>query len=119
MYTYQRKIASSNSYSEYQKQADLSFWEAVAKKVNSKQRYAKATTKNGVSVSFLEFEGVDVSDISLSGHASLILVDSNTVKVFVKYDSGWKGQDEKTHTFKSGVLTTDLASDLILEVIGV
>jgi hypothetical protein len=109
--------ASGNSYADFQRKGELAFWGEVAQKINSKQRYSKARVKDGVGVAFLIFEGTDSSDITLEGHAGLVLLDSNTIKVFVSSDSVYRGRGENEQTFKSGVLTTELVADMVLEFI--
>jgi hypothetical protein len=110
--------ASGNSYADFQRKGELAFWGEVAQKINSKQRYSKARVATPTSsLAFLIFEGTDSSDITLEGHAGLVLLDSNTIKVFVSSDSVYRGRGENEQTFKSGVLTTELVADMVLEFI--
>jgi hypothetical protein len=113
------RSASGKSFADFQKKAEELFWSEVAAQVNSKQKYAEAKVKWGLSVVFLTFEGVDASDMALDGYASLITLENHNVKLVVTKDSAYTGHGEVERVFKTGVLTTSLAADIIQEFIDV
>lgn len=114
--TYDR-TASGQSFADFQKKAEADFWEAVATKVNSRQRYTKVRVHPGVSLPFLVIEGTDSSDIPVDGHAALILGDNHEVRVSVDMKGAYPARRDVK--FKTGELTTDLAAAIVLEVLGV
>lgn len=118
MYSYDRnKTAGGKSYADFQKACDNAFWADVAKRLKPMHRGVEFRLA-GLSVPFLIFEGFDSSDMSIDGHAALILLDRNTVKLSIDFTSAYSGKGQREHTFKSGELDTDVAAKMISEVVG-
>ena len=106
------------SFSEYLKAAEFNFLCQASNLINSKQNYIKCKVQHGVSMSFLDYDGVDINDIPLTGYVSLIAMDMYTTKVVLNYSSPYYGKGEVSNEYKVGDLTANLLCTLVLGLVG-
>jgi hypothetical protein len=117
--SYDRRVASGESYNHFLKRADAAFLEAVGKVVNAKQKYCSCRVREGITLSFLVVEGTDSSDFELDGAVSINMVQEHEAIVSLDFDSTYRGKVQREHRAKVGLLTVDLVADMVLEIIGV
>lgn len=110
------RTASGSTYLDALKQAEIQFLGEVAKIVNSRQKYVKAKVAPGVTMAFLEFEGVDTSDMEISGAIGLTHVHYD-VTAHVSFESVQRGRQNFDQKLKVGVLTSDLVARMVFDAI--
>lgn len=111
-----RRSASGHSYADALKDMEADFLGRAALILNRKQKYVNATVKRGVSMSFLQFDGVDTSDLEISGTVALLDLGNYNIKMVVEAD-GANGKIAFEPVLKAGVLDIDKIVNAVLDCI--
>jgi len=112
-------MTRSKSFADHIKTAETNFFDECAKLLNSKQKYVKAKVNRGLSVSFLEYEGTDSSDLALEGTSHLSMTGAHDLSVTVSFKSAYRGTGDDRVQMKTGELTPEHVVRMIMRNIGV
>lgn len=104
------------SFSEYQKHAEYNFLLDTANAVNKAQTLLTCKVAKGISMSFLDFDGVDKNDLGLTGYVSLVPMDLYNTKVCIEYTSVYLGKGKIERTLRVGDLTVNFVRDALLDL---
>ena len=112
--------APENSFANYVTNAEKEFLSGVAKALKKKMgtKLRKVEVKKTSSATWLEVEGEDASDLSFDLMIHVGIPDSlYMVKLFISGSHAMSGHIDETREFKTGVLTTDLAAEIVSEML--
>lgn len=111
---------ASRSYLDYLRKAEAAFLKQAAnlikKFVGSR---GDVRVHEGVAVTFLEYKGVDRSDLELEIMISISSVNHHTTKVFVSSKSPFSGAEGYDVRVKNGNLTTKRILDMFVDAFGI
>lgn len=102
------------SYNDALKWAQYNFLLTAGNLVNEGTKKLTCKVSRGVSLSFLDIDGFDDNDHSISAWVGFAMQDLYNVKVTLSYSSPYYGRGEVSKIYRVGdLLAADLAGNII------